>query len=61
MADIFLLPLLAAVLAMIFSSRCMSGCDFPFASLFTCVIGFMAFGAVAVLMIIYTILKVFLP
>lgn len=60
MADLFLLPAIAAVLAMVFSRHCMKG-EFPFRGLFTFVIGCTSFAAVFVLALIYTIVKALLP
>ncbi len=60
MSDLFMIPLLAAALAMLFSHGCMSGERIPFAGLFTFVLGFMAFAAVFAVMLIYTILKAIL-
>jgi hypothetical protein len=61
MSDIFLIPLIAGALAMLFSHRCMSGTDFPFAGLFSFVVGMSAFATIFLLVLIYTVIKAVLP
>jgi hypothetical protein len=60
LSEIFLLPVVASFLAMIFSYNCMTG-EFPFRGLFVAVIGVTSFGAVFAVTLICTILKAFLP
>lgn len=58
MIDIFLFPLLAAALAMLFSNRCLVEHDFPMSGLFTVVVGIVAFGVVFLLSMLYVFAKV---